>query len=59
MRAASERARVSEPRERSGDSGVAACERVGGFAGAKPPELKEEFYMTSISPAVAPQESRS
>ena len=27
------------PRERSADSGAPASERVGGFAGAKPPEL--------------------
>ena len=29
--------RASEPRERSGDHGVPASERVGGSAGAKPP----------------------
>ena len=32
-----ERARASEPRERSGESGAPASERVGGSAGAKPP----------------------
>ena len=32
-----ERARASEPRERSGDRGAPASERVGGAAGAKPP----------------------
>ncbi len=37
--ATGERARASEPRERSGAFGVPASERVGGFAGAEPPEL--------------------
>jgi peptide-methionine (R)-S-oxide reductase len=32
-----ERAAASEPRERSGDRGVPASERVGGAAGAEPP----------------------
>ena len=34
---ASERATASEPRERSGDAGAPARERVQGSAGAKPP----------------------
>src|SRR5687767_7583764 len=36
----SERATASEPRARSGAAGVPARARVGGFAGAEPPELK-------------------
>ena len=32
---------ASEPRERSGDHGVPASERVGGGGGAKPPDLKK------------------
>ena len=35
-----ERAERVSPRERRGESGVPASERVGGFAGAKPPEPK-------------------
>jgi bifunctional UDP-N-acetylglucosamine pyrophosphorylase / glucosamine-1-phosphate N-acetyltransferase len=38
---ANERTRVS-PRERSGESGVPASERVGGSAGAKPPGSKKK-----------------
>jgi len=38
---ANERKRVS-PRERSGESGAPASERVGGTAGAKPPGTKKE-----------------
>jgi len=37
-----ERASASESRERSGDRGVPARERVGGTAGAKPPGLKSK-----------------
>ena len=37
---ANERAEASEPRERSGDTGVPASERVGGAAGANPPGLE-------------------
>ena len=39
---ANEQERVS-PRERSGDPGAPASERVGGFAGAKPPGLLIEY----------------
>jgi excinuclease ABC subunit C len=35
---------ASEPRERSGASGVPASERVGGFAAAKPPEQKNDDF---------------
>src|SRR5262245_14901027 len=39
-----ERARASEPRERSGASGVPTSEREGGAAGAKPPGKPLEEY---------------
>ena len=39
MRGRNEGAAASESRERRGDLGVPASERVGGFAGAKPPEV--------------------
>ena len=40
---------MSEPRERSGDRGVPASERVGGAAGAKPPGLVIEYGPESPS----------
>jgi len=40
--AQSEAAPAAEPRERSGDLGAPASERVGGSGGAKPPGLKDD-----------------
>jgi hypothetical protein len=39
------RAKGDAPRERSGDHGVPASERVGGSAGAKPPGSKVDETM--------------
>jgi formate dehydrogenase major subunit len=56
---ASERATASEPRERSGDPGAPASERVGGSGGAKPPGSKlEGLFVMGQNPAVGAPNAR-